>query len=74
VKLGLFNMLMWVVFGVAISIRDVPAAAGWSFALVIALKLAFDVSNFIREQTHEDKRAESLARFNALLGRSARRR
>ncbi|MBI1942103.1 MAG: hypothetical protein HYS35_00435 [Betaproteobacteria bacterium] len=72
-KLGLFNMLMWIVFGVAISIREVPEAAGWSLALVVALKLALDVSSFIREQTHEDKRAASLVRFNARIGRSTRR-
>jgi hypothetical protein len=67
-KLGLFYFLMWIVFGVATTIREAPEAAGWFLALVVALKLAFDVSNYIHERTREDKRAASLARFNARLG------
>lgn len=67
-KFGLFNFLMFIVFGMAISIREVPAAASWLLALVVALKIVFDVSNHVREQAHEEKRSASLERLSRGIG------
>ena len=70
-RLGQFAalcLLMYIVFGAALSMVVVPEVAAWVLAFVIALKIVFDVIDHVRAQTREEQRATSPASAGSAPG------